>query len=77
MTTIRSINSACDNAGPICEGCDRLAVRVGLTLTEAHVSCRRVTVTNLLIAAQRMGELVVAGATSRITNGVESAEVVL
>lgn len=71
-----SIN-ACDEARPICKGCGDFAARVGLTLRDPHVSCRKVTVTNLIVAAHRMGEVAVASASMRALDIVEAAGAIL
>lgn len=62
-------NSVCDEARSICDGCGNFAAKVGLTLRDPHKSCRKVSVTNLLVAAQRMGELAVS-ATAMQTLGI-------
>jgi hypothetical protein len=40
---------------PICQGCAEVATSLGITLTEPHRSCRRVTVENIAEAARQMG----------------------
>jgi hypothetical protein len=67
----------CDDVTPICEGCDQLAARVGLTLRDPHVSCRKVTVTNLIVAAHRMSEMAIASASMRALDIVDAVDAIL
>lgn len=44
----------------ICRGCANVAAQLGVTLKKPHVSCRKITVTNLLTAAGMMSTTVTA-----------------
>lgn len=48
----------CSDPITTCEGCAKVATALGINLAEPHRSCRQVTVTNIIAAAQHMSSRV-------------------